>query len=302
MSHQQTEASTVAERAQAPSGLSRRRPRLTDDETERRMLDAAVQMVNQTGLTVSLDHISYEDVIRDARVSRSTVYRRWPYKDLFFSDLLKELAKAATPAAISSEATSIPLIRGIILDHRDWLATPELRDQLLLELIRQGSENDFLTMYGSTEWRTYLALHATFLSVADEELRHDLEVALVASERDFVGRVAAAWELLAKLLGYRLRPETGGSYESFARIAIASLRGEVLMALSDPDLGGRTIHGRPFGAQRDADWSPSGFSLASQAMACFEPDPDAAWDEARIGGVLAAIEKLSIEGTAGVDG
>jgi AcrR family transcriptional regulator len=283
----------VTETTQAPSGLSRRRRRLPDDETERRMLDTAVQMVNEAGLTVSLEHISYEDVIRDARVSRSTAYRRWPYKDLFFSDLLKELARAATPAAVSSEATSIPLIRQIIMDHRDWLATPELRDELLLELIRQGSEHDFLTMYGSTEWRTYLALHATFLSVADEKLRHDLEAALAASERDFVDRVAAAWQLLAELLGYRLRPEPGGSYESFARIAVASLRGQVLMALSDPDLGRREIHGRPFGRRSDAAWSPSGFSLASLAMACFEPDPDVVWDEARIGRVLAAIDRLA---------
>jgi hypothetical protein len=56
------------------------------------MLKAAVAMVNRTGLTVSLDHISFEDVIRDADVSCSAVYRRWPYKDLFFSDLVKELA------------------------------------------------------------------------------------------------------------------------------------------------------------------------------------------------------------------
>jgi len=27
-------------------------------------------------------------VIRDADVSRSAVYRRWPFKDLFFSDLV----------------------------------------------------------------------------------------------------------------------------------------------------------------------------------------------------------------------
>jgi AcrR family transcriptional regulator len=51
-------------------------------------------MVNRTGLTVSLDHISLEQVIRDAGVSRSAAYRRWPYKDLFFSDLVKQLAKA----------------------------------------------------------------------------------------------------------------------------------------------------------------------------------------------------------------
>jgi AcrR family transcriptional regulator len=59
------------------------------------MLVAALAMVSSTGLTVSLEHISFEDVIRDAGVSRSAVYRRWPYKGLFFSDLLRQLATAA---------------------------------------------------------------------------------------------------------------------------------------------------------------------------------------------------------------
>jgi hypothetical protein len=58
-------------------------------------------MVNRTGLTVSLEHLSVEDVIREAGVARSAVYRRWPYpyKDLFLSDLANELAKAAIPTA-----------------------------------------------------------------------------------------------------------------------------------------------------------------------------------------------------------
>jgi len=51
---------------QAPTGLARRGRRLSDRETEQRMLRAAVAMVQRTGLTVSLDHISFEDVIRDA--------------------------------------------------------------------------------------------------------------------------------------------------------------------------------------------------------------------------------------------
>jgi AcrR family transcriptional regulator len=52
------------------------------------MLDAAGAMIGRTGLTVSLEHLSFEDVIHQAGVARSAVYRRWPYKDLFFSDLL----------------------------------------------------------------------------------------------------------------------------------------------------------------------------------------------------------------------
>ena len=128
--------------------------------------------------------------IRDARVSRSTVYRRWPYKDLFFSDLLKELAKAATPAAVSTEGGTTDLIRRIVLEHVDRLATEDLRRDLLLEMIRQGSLRDFETMLGSTEWRTYLALHATFLSVASRDLRAELQAALAESERAFSGRIA----------------------------------------------------------------------------------------------------------------
>ena len=68
------------------------------------MLQAAARMVSSAGLTVSLDHISLEDVIRTADVSRSTVYRRWPHKDLFFSDLVKELARTATPTILADES------------------------------------------------------------------------------------------------------------------------------------------------------------------------------------------------------
>jgi AcrR family transcriptional regulator len=254
------------------------------------MLDAALRMVNAAGLTVSLDHLSLEDVIRDARVSRSTVYRRWPYKDLFFSDLLKELARAATPAAISSEETSLPAIRQVVLEHLDWLGSPDGRSDLIFELIRRVAVPEFETMHGSTEWRTYLALQATYLSVADDELRRDLQEALAASERDFIGRIAAAWQRLVGLFGYRLRPELGATFEDFASIASADLRGHVILSLADPRIGTRRLHGRPFRAARAADWSPPGLAAAAIAQAFFEPDPEVTWDEARVAALLEALE------------
>ncbi len=272
------------------------------------MLDAALAMVNATGLTVSLDHLSFEDVIRDARVSRSTVYRRWPYKDLFFSDLLKELARAATPASVSSEQTSLPEIRRVVLEHLDWLRTPDRRPELILELIRRGAVPEFETMHRSTEWRTYLALHATYLSVADDELRRDLQEALARSERDFIGRIAAAWQRLVGLFGYRLRPALGATFEDFASMASADLRGHVILSLADPRIGTRRLHVRALGATQAADWSPPGLALASIAQAFFEPDPDITWDEARVAALLQALESgagpessLSIDGSPGDD-
>lgn len=275
-----------------PTGLARRRPRLSDEETERRMLEAAASMVNESGLTVSLDHLSFEDVIRDAHVSRSTVYRRWPYKDLFFSDLLKDLARAATPAAVSSADVAVPRIARLVLDNVDLLRTPEGRQDLLLELMRVGSEPEFETMLGSREWRTYLALHATFLSVADDQLRDELRSSLAAAEADFTRRIAASWRLLGDLLGYRLRPEVDATFETFASLASANLRGQVIMALASPDVATRRIRARPFGASRSADWTPSAISIASLASAFFEPDPGVVWDDARIMTVRDAFGAL----------
>jgi AcrR family transcriptional regulator len=190
--------------AQAPTGLARRGRRLSDHETEQRMLRTAAAMVHRDGLTVSLDHISLEEVIRDADVSRSAVYRRWPYKDLFFSDLVKELARGATPEIVDDE---LALIKRIVAERLDWLDTPGRRHGLVIELLRQLAPFDFQALYGSARWRTYLALHATFLSLADGQLRDQIGEALARSERDHRIRVAHSWELLAGLFGYRLRPE-----------------------------------------------------------------------------------------------
>jgi AcrR family transcriptional regulator len=273
----------------APTGLARRRRRLSHDETERRMLQAALDMVNSSGLTVSLDHISLEDVIRDAGVSRSAAYRRWPYKDLFFSDLLKELAAAATPAAIGRNA-SIAGVRAVALEHLDWLGTAQLRHDLTVELIRLGAAHDFQFMYESTEWRTYLALHATFLSLADGGLRTDVQAALAGAERGFTDRIVASWERIAGLLGYRLRAELNAGFDTLAALVSSSVRGLVVMAQSTPELATRRIRTNAFGTSTTADWSISGIGAAAIATAFLEPDPTIEWDDERIAAVRRALE------------
>ena len=88
------------------------------------MLEAALPGVKRTGFTVSLDSISMEAVIREAGVSRSAVYRRWPYKDLSVSDLVKVLGEAAVPSAADHEAI-IGAIKAVAAEHDSWLDTPK---------------------------------------------------------------------------------------------------------------------------------------------------------------------------------
>jgi len=276
--------------SQPPTGLARRSPRLSDQETERRMLRSAVDMVSTAGLTVSLDHISLEELIRAAGVSRSTVYRRWPHKDLFFSDLVSELARSATPTILAEE---VALIREVFAERDDWLDSADQRQALVGELFRRLSLLDFRTLSGSAQWRTYVALHATFMSLADDGLRRQVQAALAESEREHLTRVGIAWEHLTGLLGYRLRPELAATFADLAALLDATMRGLVIMAQSMPELGQRRIAGRSPAGTATADWSLPALGLAGIAVSFIEPDPAVDWDASRVASVKRALLTLS---------
>ncbi|MFC6885045.1 TetR/AcrR family transcriptional regulator [Actinomadura yumaensis] len=252
------------------------------------MLDAAMDMVNATGLTVSLDHIGFEDVIREAGVARSAVYRRWPYKDLFFSDLLKELASAAVPAAVADEASRRVTAR-TVLERLDGLGTAEGRAGLLAELIRKAALGDFEIIGGSPEWSTYLALNAAFAGLPAGGLRDQVQEALAASERRFVVHLAAAYEHLAGLLGYRLRPGSDVTFEVLATLAQGTMRGLVVMAQSRPEIGTRRVRAAPFG-DGAGEWSLPALGIAAAVSSFLEPDPDVVWDAERIADVRRQLE------------
>ena len=199
--------------SQAPTGLARRGRRLPEDETEQRMLRAALAMVHQTGLTVSLEHISFEDVIRRGR---RVPQQRLPPLAAQGPVLQRPgpgTRQEPDPGIVTDE---MDLIRRIVAGRLDRLATPQSRRALVIELFRQLSVLDFETLYASPGWRTYLALHATFLSLADGGLRDQVQAALAQAEQDHLARVARAWELMAGLLGFRLRAESGVTFETLA--------------------------------------------------------------------------------------
>lgn len=274
------------------SGPTRRRTRLSDKETEERMLAAAVEMVGETGLTVSLEHLSLEDVIRSAGVARSAVYRRWPYKDLFFSDLLRELAKGATPAEFGSEESQSG-VAAAVLERIELLRTPAGRGQIISEVIR--ANRDFESVRHSKVWRSYLALHATFLSLDDGPLREDVRAALAEAERSFVTRIATAHQEIARLLGYRLRPELGAGYETMAMLLNATLRGILLMDPTVPNLADDRVQGKAFGGEAPAEWSLSALAIGAIEWTFLEPDPDVEWNDEHVAEVRDTLERMAGE-------
>ena len=242
---------------------------------------------------MGLDHVSLEDLIREAGVSRSAVYRRWPYKDLFFADLVKELARSAVPSIVDDEVAAI---QRVLAEHLDWLDSPEGRAALVAELVRQLAWVDFETLSGSARWCTYLALNAAFGGIADEDTRQEVQSALAEAEPAHNGSVANAWKLLTGLLGYRLRPEVAADFETLAALLTAAMRGMVIMALSDPAIATRRLLAAPLGAAGPAEWSLPALALASIASGLLEPDPDLDWNAERIAAVREALAAISARG------
>jgi AcrR family transcriptional regulator len=277
---------SMPERHTAATGLARRSRRLSDEETRDRMLKAALARIERTGLTVSLEHLSFEDVIREADVSRSTAYRHWPYKDMFFGDLVAELAGRVGPTIIRDE---IALLRQVLAEHDDWLATAEGRQALLLELIRRLALLDFQSVLAAPAWRTYLALHATVASLADD-VRDQVRTALARADTAHTAHVARAWHQLAALFGYRLRPELATTYDTLATLLSATMRGLVVAALSRPEAAEHRTVARPPGAAEAAEWSLAGLGIASLASAFLEPDPHATWDEGRLAEIHRVLD------------
>jgi AcrR family transcriptional regulator len=278
--------------SRAPTGLARRGRRMPEQETEQRMLQTALAVVHRTGLTVSLEHISFEEVIREADVSRTSAYRRWPHKDLFFSDLVLELARNPVPGIVTDE---LALIGRIIAGQLDHLADPQVRRVLVIELFRQLSALDIEILHSSPGWRTYLALHAAFLSLADGGLRDQVQAAFAQAEQDRLSRVARTWERMAAALGFRLRPEAGVTFETLAELVSATMRGLVMSALTVPGSAGRRICAQPFGAPDASDWSLLGLGLGAAATAFLEPDPEFTWDAARAAALSNALSSPDLD-------
>jgi AcrR family transcriptional regulator len=269
-----------------PTGLARRGRRMSDRESEQRMLTTAAAMIAETGLTVSLEHISFEQVIRAAGVSRSAAYRHWPHKDLFFSDLVIRLARDATPTLIADE---IALIRQLLIEHESWLQAAQSRQHLVEELIRQLTVLDFETLLASPAWRTYIALHATCASIADPALRDRVRAALAESEHAHTKEIAAAWERLAQLLGYRLRPDLGAAtFHTLAVLLNASLRGMLITASSNPELT-QPLQAAPFSTNQPAEWTPPAVALGAIATIFLEPDPAITWNKQRTTAIHHAL-------------
>lgn len=210
----------------------RRQERLKEEQVRDRMFVAARDLLRVQGVRITLEDLGLDDVVYRAGVSRSSVYRIWPYKADFVADLLRSLAGMNWMGNAAFDTQTLILAAETVLGRWDDLAEPETRRALLVDVVTAGVQRNYQALLESDEWYIYIALEVTARGPEQGGDEHDIALAKLIGEaaRGFIDGMSAFYEAIGPVLGLRLRIP-GASYRHLAAAGGAVVEGLVLQRM-----------------------------------------------------------------------
>jgi len=252
----------------------------------------AVEQIRRQGMSVSLEHLSLEAIIRESGVSRATAYRHWPTKADFLSEVLVTVVRSTRLEGES--AHEVAELGTLIWDRRADLGSAEGRRNLIVEALRYSTDANFRRVLDSPQWHTYLALNATLRGLPDGPLRVKVQSALAEADVRFVAHRAEVYARLPEPLGYRLVPPLTAP-EGFTVMSSAAgsmMTGLIVKALARPEIVTDAVPMSPFGSTRTANWTLPTHHLTGVLLGHLEPDPAITWDARQRRTAAAAIRNI----------
>ncbi len=273
-----------------PFGLGVPRKRLSEPDMVERMIEAGARRVESSGLRIGFDFLRLEDVIADAGVSRSAVYKRWPRKEQYYAELLLRLAGDVRPSLAAYDTGTPETVIAVAEEHVEWFGSEEGRWRVFIEMCRRGSHQNFIALRSRPDWQVYMTLHAAHLTIPDGEYKRSLGRALRASETSFGAQMESFYAIILGLLGYRIKPGIlDHDLRRYVMLGAAAVEGVVLTSGVNDDLADHRFLMDPFNVGRLQDWSHAAFLYTSLAVASAEPDPNEQWTDERVAMIPEAI-------------
>ncbi len=208
--------------------------RLSKAEIENRLLETAKTLIRSNGLTVSLEHLRLDELMELANVPKTSFYRVWDSKDAFFVRLLEELVQPEGGVGAAYDPETLEIVRNVVREHQHLLGDAEGRRRVLTEAVRQGAEQNFTSVRDSKSWQTYMAVLAALPGVIDMDDRTHIQSALQVAENYFIDRMAAFYEELLPVFGYRFRE--GITARHVAAAGAAVVEGLIQRYVVSPEL------------------------------------------------------------------
>lgn len=264
-----------------------RRRRLSAAQVREAMLEAGQRSVRNAGLTLDLNDSHFDDLIRNAAVPRSSVFRIWQSKADFLVDLYVNLGATGIGQTTEEypQTELLGTIKAVLNANEALLATGAGRRTALVEAVRQGVVASLAKMVAFTPWQSYQQMIYSGAILTDFPEGSRIADAILNTERETViARSSSRYaELFGGRLGLRLkRPEY--TYEHFVVAAHSVIEGFAIRGTlaqtatkgedkSDPSMEALTSGTVP-GPGIDGStkpWSPAALAYLAVVDAFFEP-------------------------------
>lgn len=238
---------------------------MTQAEARSRLISAAFARLRHDGIHISVNHLSFEELIRESGVPRSTAYRIWGSKEEFFDAVLASIPSAS--AAERDQSSTWSLAAKAIESMQAGLSTPAGRRAILMETMRVAASHHLDSVTSTQEWRNWIGL-AVGLGSLPAAVRDQITAELRVQELGRIEAMAAFYGRVATVLGLRMKPEFGDDFRILTIAAGAFMDGlgvlrSVLPAESEQRF---TVTGK--------EWSIASIGYAAVFDRFVEVDPD----------------------------
>lgn len=248
---------------------------MADAEVVRRMLAAATTIVESRGITLSVEHLVFDDVIRMAGVSRTAAFRIWPSKERFSAELVEAMAEQAWQGRTPQEDLLRRFGADYVASCQPHTLTGDERWNAFLELLRIAPRDTYELMRSSAASRAGAVLLAMLTTMEPGPDRDRLLALSRAADQAYLRTMSAFYEATMAGLGLRLRPEYQGDMRPLVWLNEActdglSLRDNVRHGYRDA-----VVHSPPF-APNDEPWSIPSLGIAivaTQMVEVIDPWP-----------------------------
>lgn len=170
------------------------------------MLAAAVERVQAEGLLLDYANLGMEDLIRVAGVPRSTVFRIWPDRVAFVSDVVRALFEADPGFDAGFDGETLQVLQAAIAQGDETAGGGRDRDAVLRQAVRLAVTHNIVAVERSLAYRAYRTMSAALMSGDSVPGGEEVRALLVEIESRYLERMAAAYRALNDALGLRMRP------------------------------------------------------------------------------------------------